>query len=1103
MATTATLSVCNLLLSLLTTTTMIAATPTPPQSPRPDCPTMCTCTDDNLTVNCSNRGFLRLPHLSPLITKLDLSNNLLGPMINGSFERLRHLREVDLSRNNFIRLQLCTFTGLLHLRKVDLHGNRLRSLPSSLFADNGELEVLDLSHNDFDELPDLLLHSIPSLKVLNMSHNRASRLKLGLRFQLLTQIQVLDLSHNPFTNASSDAFEMAETWNHLVPRSLDLSHCQLQDFDANALTSIPGLKNLSLAGNSMLSFSTVVDVLKTLETSGLEVVNLSNMSIADPGLFSDVRLMLLKDLDLSGNLIGSVPAATFGNIGSLERLDISGNLLTSLDEGFEDLMNLVELNISHCRLSSFKGSPVGRMQQLNVLDLSHNRLLDATEVSLSALRGLRELDLSFNTLQAVVLPGDCSHLVTLNFASNALTSLPSMPNMRSLRFFDAHDNNVQSLSAFLFTEASHIEVANFSQNDLASVDHRAFLPASPQVIDLSHNFLTHTQFFSWTTTKEVYLHNNKLNFLDQQTFYGMDRMKVLDLRHNNLSTLDDNTFKYLSNLSSLRLSDNSLQMIDFFGLFRSLKSLENLDLGYNLIKEMNTTSFKPLIKVKVVSLRKNKMKVVPAELFEDLEKLEEVDVSGNPFHCGCELLPLQAWLKKTKVQIRQRFDLNLTNMCQSPPEHRGKLVTMYEVGQFQCNTKMLYMIVFGSVGALGIVVGVISSLVCHYYSKWRKTHGGKPHHHHHKHKKTKDDNRKEKNINRVDLVRVSKRSDPYGKQELVNGWVASKQLKVADKNLDPQSHKKHQQGPPRPPWPERLSGHSRRDEKERKERSRSMPRQEAVDYSRRNSADRRIRSVSESVPLRASQQHYRNDRARSAGPVRDDRYYQQYPPFAVSLRHVPDRWEEAQAYPSWNPPPAVRGMNYREAGRYYTLPYPAPWPRNLPYGPDYPYRVRRSEEEEYHRARQTRALPYPPRDINRDRQTPNGYRNNQHPDHERYVQPPRHSEYENVREYREGGQRIVRDERAYQEPSPDHRQEYESRRQAEERKEESNEQGKEMNGNEENRTASEQTNPMKRGTSDAQIHRRDSEYRNAMDNPIGPRAASSPVLADDKASDWL
>ena len=121
------------------------------------------------------------------------------------------------------------------------------------------------------------------------------------------------------------------------------------------------------------------------------------------------------------------------------------------------------------------------------------------------------------------------------------------------------------------------------------------------------------------------------------------------------------------------------------------------------------------------------MRVVPAELFQHLEKLAEVDISGNPFDCGCDLLPLQDWLRKTTIRVRQRYDLNLTNTCASPPEHRGKQVAVYTVERFQCNVKLLYLIIFGSVGGLGIVVGIVSSLVCHYYSKWRRAQrGGHP-----------------------------------------------------------------------------------------------------------------------------------------------------------------------------------------------------------------------------------------------------------------------------------------------------------------------------------------------------------------------------------------
>ena len=127
------------------------------------CHENCTCAKNE--VDCSDGGFERLPSLFRPISRLDISDNSLGPVMEGSFERLKELRDVDLSKNNLQRLQLCTFTGLLHLTRVDLHGNRLTDFPSALFADSSEIKWLDLSYNNIAVLPNLMLHTMPKLKV--------------------------------------------------------------------------------------------------------------------------------------------------------------------------------------------------------------------------------------------------------------------------------------------------------------------------------------------------------------------------------------------------------------------------------------------------------------------------------------------------------------------------------------------------------------------------------------------------------------------------------------------------------------------------------------------------------------------------------------------------------------------------------------------------------------------------------------------------------------------------------------------------------------------------------------------------------------------------
>jgi Leucine-rich repeat (LRR) protein len=107
-----------------------------------------------------------------------------------------------------------------------------------------------------------------------------------------------------------------------------------------------------------------------------------------------------------------------------------------------------------------------------------------------------------------------------------------------------------------------------------------------------------------------------------------------------------------------------------------LEALKILDLGYNDLENLNTTSLQPLLNLTYLTLKKNKFKVIPVDLFKDLEKLKEVDFSGNPFHCHCDLLPLRDWLRATKVKVKERFDLNITNACVTPYEHKGKQVIL-------------------------------------------------------------------------------------------------------------------------------------------------------------------------------------------------------------------------------------------------------------------------------------------------------------------------------------------------------------------------------------------------------------------------------------------
>ena len=100
------------------------------------------------------------------------------------------------------------------------------------------------------------------------------------------------------------------------------------------------------------------------------------------------------------------------------KLDLSDRALIAIPMDVFSRTDLVELDLSHNRLTNAPPSQIGALQKLRVLDLSHN-----------ALTGLpAEL-------------GQLQSLEILNVSNNGLTGLPmELGNLSSLRMLDIREN---------------------------------------------------------------------------------------------------------------------------------------------------------------------------------------------------------------------------------------------------------------------------------------------------------------------------------------------------------------------------------------------------------------------------------------------------------------------------------------------------------------------------------------------------------------------------------------------------------------------------------------------------------------------------------------
>ena len=186
--------------------------------------------------------------------------------------------------------------------------------------------------------------------------------------------------------------------------------------------------------------------LQELEDS-IHELNLQNSDLSKlPAELANLRN--LEVLDLTGNWLGAGTLEGLADLQSLRRLVLYGNAIRQLPPSLAALTRLEELDLGNNLIEALPPADVlAPLTALRRLDLNSNPLRSAQGIG--ALRGLRQLDLSFGDLAE--LPdelGALQQLETLDLASNALTLLPcSLGNLTSLRTLDLTDNPLEKDSA--------------------------------------------------------------------------------------------------------------------------------------------------------------------------------------------------------------------------------------------------------------------------------------------------------------------------------------------------------------------------------------------------------------------------------------------------------------------------------------------------------------------------------------------------------------------------------------------------------------------------------------------------------------------------------
>ncbi|XP_010828540.1 PREDICTED: chondroadherin-like protein [Bison bison bison] len=142
-------------------------------------------------------------------------------------------------------------------------------------------------------------------------------------------------------------------------------------------------------------------------------------------------------------------------------------------------------------------------------------------------------------------------------------------------------------------------------------------------------------------------------------------LEKLHLDRNQLGEVPTEALEGLPALLELQLSGNPLGALRD-GAFRPVgRSLQHLFLNSSGLEQIPPGAFSGLgPRLRSLHLQKNQLQTLPA--LPGLGELELVDLSGNPFHCDCQLLPLHRWLAGLNLRVGAT--------CATPPSARGQRV---------------------------------------------------------------------------------------------------------------------------------------------------------------------------------------------------------------------------------------------------------------------------------------------------------------------------------------------------------------------------------------------------------------------------------------------
>ncbi|XP_031631630.1 chaoptin isoform X2 [Contarinia nasturtii] len=526
------------------------------------------------------------------------------------------------------------------LYRIEISHNPLGEVLEGVFDGlERSLWELSLHHNQLVEVPTRAIRNLKKLKYLDLSANQIDCIEIDSFFGLEASLERLILADNAIDSLPRNAFSSLPKLDTIDLSGNNIAYLEPNIFD----DGMPSLAKLFLSNNALVELP--YNALATLKN--LRVLDLSHNLINSIRTENDAitSKLTLDMLHLEFNRIEEIPTASFSHIDVVNVTYLDGNPLTTLGERAFESARIRELYIRHCGLNLISPASFDGLKTLQILDISGNNLTALAKDFLQGFTEFRALNIKDNKLKDIqtneVFAAIQSTIEKLDMSGegNVPTSLKNFSIMKSIRSLSLGKLTSSQLSPDDFADFGvELEDLKLAHSSIDTIKSHAFKNARGiRRLDLSENIISTIENDAFTeighsliSLKISHGFAGSFTSFPAQSFRTLTSLQELDLSNNQLKSISDTSFHFLQNLRTVELNDNVIERISkgtFQGDIHS--KLETLALHFNSIKAIEESTFADLKELTKLQLDDNRITTIEKRAFIDLKKLKYLSLRGN------------------------------------------------------------------------------------------------------------------------------------------------------------------------------------------------------------------------------------------------------------------------------------------------------------------------------------------------------------------------------------------------------------------------------------------------------------------------------------------